>query len=805
MLNRKRKNILSQMFDVRPVDKSGDLDMEKLEKVRENWKKDQAEISQPNRIDFREKTLREIKNPNEDPEIKFQENEKQEKLLINESEPENKQDFYLRQDDLEKEFSEKYNWRDDLFEKFFTSWKKFKLRLKRKSKSFSFFSNFSPSQHCPYRLAYLPIIISFFILIILGSFSLAGKGIKIKGEVLGEGQEAYASLGEATKGITQGNFDYSLLEFNKSYQKFDGISKDINSLGKIIVSSSRFLPFVSKLSSGNHLAEAGKDISQIGILISKTLESIKEAENPLDSQKTSFLKIFQEVDKNIQEISVKLDDLEDNLEKINLEHIPEEHRQDFVALKEKIPEIKKFIDNFDRENDIFVEVLGGNGPRKYLFLFQNNHEARATGGFIGSYGVLDIFNGRIKNFYVDGIFNPDGQLQEKIIPPSPIQKISAAWSLHDSNWFPDFPKSAEKAAWFFEKTGGPTVDGVITMTPDVMKDLLEITGPIEMPEYETTISKDNFMEEVQQEVEVDYDKDLNRPKKILSDLAPKVLDKIFNVSDFRSLAQVGETLIGNLNEKNILIYSFDYDVQKTISKKGWSGEILNSSKDYLSVINTNINGYKTDGVIDQNIKHQSKINEDGTIIDTVTITRKHDGGESDLDWFNKVNADYMRLYVPEGSKLISVSGQTREFNEPPLNYEALGFKKDPQVQMEEDSIELDSETGTRIYEDSGKTVFANWVYVSPKETATIEYVYQLPFRITFDSEENIINNYALIAQKQSGSLSSQFSSEIYFPKEWEVVWKYPEEKISENKLFKINGDLEKDLYIGLAFRKSQEN
>jgi len=204
------------------------------------------------------------------------------------------------------------------------------------------------------------------------------------------------------------------------------------------------------------------------------LEQIK---NPLentigDENSVSFLKIFQDSNKNFQEILNLIIDTRKDLEMVNVDDIPEEQRAQFVELKSKLPQMETYVREFLDNSQIFTDILGGNGPRKYLFLFQNNQEMRATGGFIGSYGVLDIFNGRINKFFIDGIFNPDGQLREKIIPPTPIQKISAAWSLHDSNWFPDFPVSAEKAIWFYEKTGGPTVDGIITMTPDVMKNCL---------------------------------------------------------------------------------------------------------------------------------------------------------------------------------------------------------------------------------------------------------------------------------------------------------------------------------------------
>ena len=71
--------------------------------------------------------------------------------------------------------------------------------------------------------------------------------------------------------------------------------------------------------------------------------------------------------------------------------------------------------------------------------------------------------------------------------------MSAVWTMHDANWFPNFPTSAEKVSWFYEKTGGRTVDGVIAITPELLRDLLAITGPIDMPEYDKTINADNFI------------------------------------------------------------------------------------------------------------------------------------------------------------------------------------------------------------------------------------------------------------------------------------------------------------------------
>jgi len=256
-----------------------------------------------------------------------------------------------------------------------------------------------------------------------------------------------------------------------------------------------------------------------------------------------------------------------------------------------------------------------------------------------------------------------------------------------------------------------------------------------------------------------------------------------------------------LNEKQILIYSKNYEIEKILSQAGWSGEILNTQKDYLSVINTNINGYKTDGVVSEKISHKAEIQSDGSIIDTVTVTRHHNGGNLDKEWWNKVNADYMRIYVPKGSVLISATGQTREFNAPPLNYDVLGFKHDVQVQTEEDSIIVDEESGTRIYKDSNKTVFANWVYVSPQETVEVTYEYLLPFKIFSNMSPDQADSYSLLAQKQSGSVGDEFVSEIFYPENYKTIWSYPEEVTKFDNGIRAELTLETDRFVGTAFVK----
>jgi hypothetical protein len=660
------------------------------------------------------------------------------------------------------------------------------------------------------KFAYVAIACAVIGIVSFGSMAVFSRGMKMKGTVLGVSQDGYASLNAAAKNIKDRRFDQSAVDFEKAAQSFSDAEQSFDEWNETLVNLSYFFPVVSKLSSGKNAVEAGKHIALAGQKINDALSVLSVVKNPLDtSAHVSLLEVFRETQKSVSQTQSELILAQEALDKVKVDDLPEDKRDRFVQVKTKLPIMIDMMRSFSDSNAVLSDLLGGNGPRKYLFLFQNNHEMRATGGFIGSYGLLDITNGRVRNFFVDGIFNPDGQFKENIVPPKPVQKMSAAWSLHDSNWFPDFPMSAEKAISFYEKTGGPTVDGVITLTPTVMQKLLRVTGPIYMEDYGKTLDADNFIEEVQQEVEVDYDKTVNKPKQILSDLAPMLLDRLFNVSDAKQALATAQAFEEGLGEKHILLYSRNADVEQIIDDAGWSGKILDAQKDYLSVINTNINGYKTDGVIDESIEHTASIQDDGAVIDTVTITRKHNGGHEDKAWWNKVNADYMRVYVPKGSTLISAEGHTREVVESPLDYDALGFRRDADIDREEQSIVVDPSTGTRVYDESGKTVFGNWVYVSPQETVTVTYQYLLPFKVMPSLEgKDGFDSYSLTLEKQSGSFGSHLVSSLIFPSQMNPVWQSPENLLpyddgllATRHGLRFEGDLKRDRFMGVVFGK----
>ncbi len=769
-----KNRIIPQMFDVRPVDKTGDLDWKKISAVgasRESnlTEKNRREFGRSQQIELEAKRIKAenakiIKQEAEQRSLReaniLAERQKREARAAQRQEQQ-------RREELARRFELKFTWQ-----------------------------KFAPA------FAVFALVLT----LGLGTVAFISKGVGMKGRVLGVSQDGYANLASAVEEMKAQDFEGSAEQFSKAFENFSQASDDLSEMGGGLLDATRFIPFASKVSSGRNAVEAGKHFSAAGQAMNeiiKTFAQLKKDGGQGLQGDFSFLAIFKTSEENIILAKKELDEAQKNIDLILIDDLPADKQAKFLLLKEKLPELRTMMELFLGNSHIFIDLLGGNGPRKYLFLFQNNSEMRATGGFIGSYGLLDISNGHVKKFFIDGIFNPDGQLRDKIVPPVPIQKISAAWSMHDSNWFPDFPTSAQKAISFYEKTGGPTADGVISLTPTLMQKLLRITGSIEMPEYDVTLDADNFIELTQYKVEVDYDKQENKPKKILSDLAPLLLEKLLSSSDLAKLSATAQAFMEGLNEKHILLYSQEKELEELISAQGWAGKILPTEKDYVSVINTNINGFKTDAVVEEKIEHQAEIQADGSVIDTLKITRKHNGGNSQYEWLNKVNSDYLRVYVPLGSKLLEASGQTREINTPALDYNSLGFKRDEDVQKEESSITVDPNSGTRVYQEKDKTVFANWVYVSPQESVTLTYKYLLPLRLFQINTNNSqkIDSYSLLAQKQSGSIGSLFSSRVTYPESYHLKWTFPEKVATKENRLQNELMLTKDYFEGAVFEK----
>ena len=473
----------------------------------------------------------------------------------------------------------------------------------------------------------------------------------------------------------------------------------------------------------------------------------------------------------------------ENLSGVKEDVLPLEYQAPFKDFRLLFTAILNDLKNINNLGQSLQEIFGGEGLRRYLLVFQNPDELRPTGGFMGSFALLDIKDGQIIKMDIPagGTYDLQGQLSEYVEPPTPLLLSNKRWEFQDANWFPDFPASADKMIWFLRKSRGMSADGVIAINATVLERLLAIMGPLTDGKRNLTLTADNAVATIQQVVETGPEKKANKPKQILADLAPKFMDYFKNIQP-QNLLPLLTNLQEALTQKEIQAYFADTAAEADIKSFGWGGQILatKETQDYLMVVNTNIQGQKTDAKIKQTIEHQAVIDEGGAVIDAVTVTREHTGAAGEK-LYGETNIDYIRVYVPAGSELISAGG----FSWPDENRFKVPEKwtrKDPWLAELEKEIKIDRASGTRVTEEFGKTAFGNWVITDPGQTSRIQFVYRLPFRLARQNTATIAEkwkeifasapemfNYQLIAQRQSGA-KSDFESQLVFPETWRPYW-----------------------------------
>ncbi len=131
--------------------------------------------------------------------------------------------------------------------------------------------------------------------------------------------------------------------------------------------------------------------------------------------------------------------------------------------------------------------------------------------------------------------------------------------------------------------------------------------------------------------------------------------------------------------------------------------------------------------VQQEVEKKTEISDDGKVKNTLTIKYKNPQPWSDCNLeagelcLNGELRDWIRIYVPKGSTLISSEGS-----------------------------ELDVIEG----EDLGKTVFEGFFTLRPESARKLEFVYEIPQKIQKGQ------GYKLLIQKQGGILGPKYSVSV---------------------------------------------
>lgn len=248
---------------------------------------------------------------------------------------------------------------------------------------------------------------------------------------------------------------------------------------------------------------------------------------------------------------------------------------------------------------VLPALLGGDGERNYLLVFQNNAETLALGGSAAAQTLVKVDDGSIEI----GAQGDSGNYQNGVavdvdVPPSAIQLYTSYLVDHINTSMsrPDFPTAAKiMRAWWQRDIADDEIAGVISIDPLALGRILKATGPIELASGEV-LSEENAVSLLLSEVYGRWDsyKEPELVDGFFADTAAAVFDKIAS-GDF-DLKDMMWAITESASHGSVLAWSDDAQVTAAIEGDRISGVLPtdNSDATTVGIYFNNSNGSKID-------------------------------------------------------------------------------------------------------------------------------------------------------------------------------------------------------------------
>lgn len=504
-------------------------------------------------------------------------------------------------------------------------------------------------------------------------------------------------------------------------------------------------PISKKAQIGQNLSEAESNILESASLIGDIYE-----DKSLDP-KNDFLQAMAKIKNSLI-----------TMQKLKAEkEIP-------VSLQQKISSLEPPLTLLGNIIDTLPDLLGFNQKKKYLILFQNNMELRPGGGFIGSYATFEIRNGKTSKLQINDVYDADGKLSVHIEPPFALRRYLGAphLFLRDSNFDIDFIANAKKAQSFLELETGEKTDGVIAIDTEFVKSMIEVFGPLYIPDFKETITADNFYLATETHAEKNFFPGSTQKKDFLRALYNTLESKITQSKKipFSLLAQ---KINDNIKQKHLLIAFPDSEMQTIFTANNLSGGLVsnrqkkdNEFSDFLGINEANLGMNKTNFYLKRSIEQKVSIDASGSATETINIIYENSGNKTSP--FAGDYKNYLRYILPQNAilKSVQVNNSTIPTTEAITNindYTRKGFVPPPQLEVEKNQV-------------GDKITFGFLVIIPMSTSQKISITYSLPNAINPNSA---VMNYDLYLLKQAGTGNDAFSFSLAYPRAFRPIYISP--------------------------------
>lgn len=435
----------------------------------------------------------------------------------------------------------------------------------------------------------------------------------------------------------------------------------------------QFAPqYSGKLDMARHLVQVALDVTRMGqelIGVAQMGAGILHGGSLLSSSSNKPLLTSDDINKieaALVHAQYYISDIQAQMSQVNLAQVPLGSAAQKAELAKYLGEIPQAQDTISQAQNLIGAVawlLGVGSQRNYLVQTLDRGELRPSGGFEGQYGVLSINNGRMGSLSLHDIASLDygnnGNELGNHAPPQYKWMDFGNFGVRDANLSADFPTTAKMVMQLFQLEGGGPVDGDIQFTPVLIEQLLQMTGPLHIKEYNETITAQNLEDKLhlyQQDyhyIDIQAAKTgtyTHQTRKAFTSLVGQLLlDRAKHLSTSQLVSFV-KILFKDFKSRDLQVYFNNPVVEQWLAKNDDNGAMphFTDGKDGFMVVQANISISKAAQFVHSTFNDQVTLNADGSATHSLTITLNYNqtGPVYGYDTY----ADYMRVYAPANAQ-----------------------------------------------------------------------------------------------------------------------------------------------------------
>lgn len=408
---------------------------------------------------------------------------------------------------------------------------------------------------------------------------------------------------------------------------------------------------------------------------------------------------------------------------------------------------------------ILDKVIPKDSKRSYLVVLEDNTQLRPGGGVIKAYALLNFNNSKFIEVKTDTTEKLSSLKSQKIEPPVELKTDlrMTNWYFADLGFDLDGPTNAKTIQWFYTKQTNEKINGVIVLDTTFIKDFLQVSGPITLPEGNLQIDTVTLNQAL-----------LAKDGKPLASLLKEITNRLLFVpnQDWAGLVQVFTKAV---TEKHALIYISDPEVYSQLASAGWIGSVPKSGelegkgerKDFLALSESNMG--ESRGAINKQVKLQTKIDDKGIVSSNLAIDFNNQAQEDQPVYKNR-----FKIYLPAGTKLVSATLDG-----------------------------VDIQKSLQTFSDYGRVGFSLLLEIKPQQKRNLVLEYQNQRALDL-KEEKI--KYSLMVFKQPGAENTPLEYKLTYPAGFKVAEGDFNQTIPQEIIF--SKEISKDQILEAALSKN---